>query len=410
VHFNAAPVQNWKDISPRVGIAYDLFGNGKTAVRASIARYVNGEEVGTVINANPETTIGTTDTRTWKDLNGDKTIFNPDGSVQTTELGASTNSNFGKVIPSNTTTDPSVLNGWGARPYNWEFQGSVQHQLVQNLSLNVSYYRRSFRNQVIQDNVPLGKNAYDGPFCITAPLNPNLPNGGGYPVCGLYDLKTQFVGQVQNVRKLASAAGGITDVYQGYDINVTSRFAKGTFIQGGILSQTRHYNTCNAPLIAGILQVNSPEARFCDQRFPYRPDLKLSGSHILPLDFNISATYQFSMLTSPNILATWSAPNALIAPALGRNLSGNALVKTVSLIEPGKVWGDNLNQLDLRFSKRFNLERTRFRVDADLYNLFNSNWPFSLNNTFSTLSSSNWMRPTNVLQGRLFKLGGQFDF
>jgi hypothetical protein len=417
-HFNAAPVQNWKDISPRVGIAYDLFGNGKTAIRASIARYVNGEEVGTVIAANPETTIGTTDTRTWTDCNHDKTIFNLDGSVQTctlpngsvvSELGPTTNTNFGKVIPSNTTTDPSVLNGWGARPYNWEFQGSVQHQLVRDLSLNVSYYRRSFGNQVIQDNVPLGKNAYDGPFCITAPTNPNLPNGGGYQVCGLYDLKTTFVGQVQNVRRLASAAGGITDVYQGYDVNVTSRFAKGTFIQGGILSQTRHYNTCNAPLLGANLQVNSPEARFCDQTFPLRPDMKLSGSHKLPWDFNISATYQFSMLTSPNILATWSAPNSVIQPALGRNLSVGT-TKTISLIEPGKVWGDNLNQLDLRFSKRFNLEKTHLRVDADLYNAINSNWPFSLNNTFSTAATSNWLRPTNVLQGRLFKLGGQFDF
>jgi hypothetical protein len=91
-------------------------------------------------------------------------------------------------------------------------------------------------------------------------------------------------------------------------------------------------------------------------------------------------------------------------------LSGNAQTKTVALIEPGKVWGDNLNQFDLRLSKRFGLEKTHFRVDADLYNLFNSNWPFSLNNTFSTAATSQWLRPTNVLQGRLFKLGGQFDF
>jgi hypothetical protein len=232
-------------------------------------------------------------------------------------------------------------------------------------------------------------------------------------VCGLYDLKTTFVGVVQNVRRLAKAAGGITDVYQGYDINVTSRFAKGTFIQGGVLSQTRHYNACNAPFqgTSTTLQVNSPEARFCNQTFPLRPDLKLSGSHTFPLDFIVSATYQFSMLSAPNVLANWSAPNSVIFPALGRNLSAGATAtKTILLIEPGKVWGDNLNQLDLRFSKRFTLEKTHFRVDADLYNLFNSNWPFSLNTTFSTAPTSQWMRPTNVLQGRLFKLGGQFDF
>jgi len=42
--------------------------------------------------------------------------------------------------------------------------------------------------------------------------------------------------------------------------------------------------------------------------------------------------------------------------------------------------------------------------------VFNSNWPFTVNNTFSTAATSQWLRPTNVLQGRLFKIGAQFDF
>jgi hypothetical protein len=61
-------------------------------------------------------------------------------------------------------------------------------------------------------------------------------------------------------------------------------------------------------------------------------------------------------------------------------------------------------------SKRFEFGRYRFRVDADLYNAFNSNWPFTVNTTFSTASSSAWMWPTNALQSRFFKIGGQFDF
>ena len=70
----------------------------------------------------------------------------------------------------------------------------------------------------------------------------------------------------------------------------------------------------------------------------------------------------------------------------------------------------NLNQVDLRASKRFKFAQYRFRIDVDAYNVLNSNWPFTVTNTFSTLASSQWLRPTNVLQSRFFKLGAQFDF
>ena len=162
------------------------------------------------------------------------------------------------------------------------------------------------------------------------------------------------------------------------------------------------------------MQMDSPESRFCDSLSPYRPDVKLLGSHTLPWNVVASATYQFTR--GPNVLANFSAPNSLVAPALGRNLAACPATgvctstKLVSLIEPGTVYGENLNQLDLRVSKRLTIERYRVRFDVDLYNVFNSNWPFSLNNTFSTTTTSTWMRPTNVLQGRLFKIGGQIEF
>jgi hypothetical protein len=419
-HFDGFDVQNWKDVSPRLGVSYDLFGDGKTAVKFSVARYVNGEAAGTAAANNPQTTIGRTDTRTWTD-NGDFTIFNADGSVQTNELGPSTNVNFGKLVPSTTSTDPTVLNGWGARQYNWEYTVSVQRELAPRVALTAGYYRRSFGNQTVIDNQLTDSSSFDGPFCIPAPSSPDLPGGGGFQVCGLYDIKSTAQGQVRNIRTHAKNFGGIEDVFTGFDINVNARLRTGTFVSGGINAQKRTVNTCDTPLAAavpgvvvaafaaGSQQADSPESRFCDQTFPFRPDVKLVASHTLPWDFVVSGTYQFTQ--GPNILANWAAPNSIIAPALGRNLAAGATAtKTVQLIEPGTVYGEHLNQLDLRASKRFGFDRYRFRVDADLYNVFNSNWPFTLNNTFSTAATSQWMRPTNVLQGRLFKIGAQFDF
>src|SRR4029077_12413095 len=119
----------------------------------------------------------------------------------------------------------------------------------------------------------------------------------------------------------------------------------------------------------------------------------------------------------PSVLASWQTPNAtVIATALGRNLSFGATTKQVQLIQAGTVYGTdfggvNLNQLDLRVSKRFTVNRLRLRLHGHLYNVFNNNWPFTVTTTFSsTGSTSAWLRPTNVLQGRFFKLGAQVEF
>jgi hypothetical protein len=437
LHTAGFDVNNWKDVSPRVGVAYDLFGTGKTALKFSVARYVNGENVTTAAFVNPQNSIQRTDTRAWNDQNPalggnrDQKIFNADGSLQSAEIGASTNPNFGKSVIS-TTYDPDVLNGWGVRPYNWEYAATIQHELVPRVSISAGWYRRSYGNQTTIDDQNLSQASFDGPFCITAPLDPNLPGGGGYPVCGLYDIKPSANSlPVQNIRTLASNFGGVTDVVNGIDIGVNARLRDGTLVQGGIGAGTRHYDTCNAPLESatrGVTAlafavdtstVDNPQKQFCDQTFPFRPDVKAFASHPFPWDIIVSGTYQFSRGVQnplqPSIVADWAVPNATIAAALGRSLA-TGTTKTVRLIEPGTVYstefgGVNLNQLDLRVSKLFRFNRYRFRIDADLYNAFNNNWPFTLNTTFSnSTTTSAWLRPTNVLQGRFFKIGGQFDF
>ena len=83
----------------------------------------------------------------------------------------------------------------------------------------------------------------------------------------------------------------------------------------------------------------------------------------------------------------------------------------MNLIAVGADYGpNNLSQLDLRLSKRIKIDNVRFRVDGDFYNVFNSDWPFTVTSTFSTAATSAWLRPTNVLQARFFKIGVHFDF
>jgi hypothetical protein len=179
--------------------------------------------------------------------------------------------------------------------------------------------------------------------------------------------------------------------------------AQSTFINAGVNMQRRLLDSCNTTT------VDSPEGQFCRTLTPYQPDFKLSLSRTLPASFVISGSYQFS--PGPQITATWNAPNAIIAPALGRNLAAGATAtKSVQLIEPGTLYAEHLNQFDIRLSRRFTVGRYRLRADANLYNIFNNDFVNSVNTTFSTTAASQFMRPTNVLQGRLFKVGGQIEF
>ena len=128
---------------------------------------------------------------------------------------------------------------------------------------------------------------------------------------------------------------------------MNARFQNGTFIQGGVNAQRRHQDYCNAPIIASVpgvtgttnLQADNPESRFCDSTSPFRPDVKFLVSHRFPWDVLVSGSYQFTQ--GPNILATWAAPNSLIAPALGRNLAAGATAtKTIALVEPNTLYGE----------------------------------------------------------------------
>lgn len=124
-------VPNWNDINPRVGVAYDLFGTGKTALKASVNRYVTQAVFGFTANANPFQTTVNTATRGWNDANrnyipeGDPLNPLPNGEF----TGTLSNLNFGKSLVT-TRLDPDVSEGRGKRGYNWEYTASVQHELI----------------------------------------------------------------------------------------------------------------------------------------------------------------------------------------------------------------------------------------------------------------------------------------
>ena len=221
-HFDAADnIPNWKDWSPRVGAAYDLFGNGKTAIKGAVGRYVAFQNNAGIISANaPASRLSLTDQRSWAD--------NGDYIVQESELGPSTNANFGTLVTT-TTYSPDLLTG--NRPYSWQASLQVQQDIGRGLALNFGYFRTWYGNQTVTRNRAVTAADFD-PYCVTASTNALLPGGGGNQICGLFDVKPAKVRRSDTLIDLASKYGDPSQVYNGVDVNLTARLGGGSLCAG----------------------------------------------------------------------------------------------------------------------------------------------------------------------------------
>ena len=123
----------------------------------------------------------------------------------------------------------------------------------------------------------------------------------------------------------------------------------------------------------------------------------------------ISGTYQLS--PGPTITAIWNAPNSVDrAGARPQSVGGRDRDQERPTDRAGDALRRALTQLDLRLSQALHVRPLPLRADVSLYNVFNNDLVSAINTDFSTTASNEFLRPTGVLQGRLFKIGGQLEF
>lgn len=414
-------VPNWKDITPRIGAAWDVMGNGKTAIKASFGRYNETESNGVAQNNAPANLISTGTNRSWSDADRD---FFPDCdlSIRTAngECGALRNPAFGLPVRVNT-WDPEVLEGWFVRPYAWQVNVNLQQELRSGMALSAGYYYTTYGNQRATMNRALTNGDYDS-YCITAPVDPRLRSAGGKQFCGYVDPRRLPV--PDNFITAAKNIGKISDTYNGFEVALQYRFGKGGLLQGGFSSGRQITDSCgliNANLTvaanigpgraaAGDVPRSSGNGGFCRESRDLSEQLqvKLQGAYPLPYGFQLSGTVQ--SLPGIPLYAQIVTPRA-VTSTLGRALSTGSA--NLALFEPWTEFEDRLLQVDMRVSKWFNIGKLRMQGQLDLYNLTNANTVLATQNSFDPATEAllgRFHQPTTILGARLMKFGVQVEW
>ncbi len=406
-------VPHWRNLSPRLGLAYDLFGTGRTAIKASLGHYpdrVNASAQNPVNNLTRNTTL------TWNDVNRnfipDCDLHNPAGDSSRGDIcGPWASQNFGQARVDTIYTD-EAREGFNKQSYNWQGSVSVQHELRPGVGLNVGYFRTWYGGFLVTDNPLLNSTTYD-PYCLTAPVDSRLPsNISGQPVCGFYDVKPAFFGVTGgSVKQVSSVGATRTQVFNGVDVTASARLARGLQVQGGLSVGRTVLGNCSV--------VDSPEQRpgFCDETPPWSAGTQVKFLVVFPLPYDVQTSVVYQNVPGIPITASFVATNANIRTTLGRDLTACtgsvgacSQTVTVQLLPNTALYEPRLNQVDLRFGRALNLGGTRkLRGSLDLLNLFNVNNVMRMNDRISATNNA-WQNALQVLTGRLIKVGAQFDF
>jgi hypothetical protein len=394
---------NWTDWAPRFAMVYDVFGNGKTAVKYSLNRYNQQRTTGIAADYNPFRSLTTT--LPWRDANGNDIAEGERGCTGYPRVGCeidftSLSANFGLA----------ALNEYGEYPRTWNLESAleVQHEILPRLSGSASWFRGNFHNLTTTINRSWSHADYS-PYTVYNPLT-------GEPI------------QVF-ARSLAAAARPTSNLdtfdparermYESFNFEFNARPGRGIFVFGGLAVERQLDIACTAPddpnvpaTIGGVANVaNAPFCNDHNNDVPYRKSFKLSGTVPLPWGINMSAVFQSNNGTASSRLmiatrgitrypASCPAPcpaGQIIAPS---NVFGQTSL-AVALVDADTVYTDRITQLDLRFGRTFQFGRVRVIPSLEIFNVNNSDAIITYASTNTLNAGSSYLRPNSIMQPRM---------
>jgi hypothetical protein len=333
--------------------------------------------------------------------------------------------------------NPDVLQGWNKRNWDWQFSAGIQHQLVQRVSLDVNYSRRWWGNFYLTQNRALTAADYDE-VTLTAPVDPRLPNGGGYPVTFLERNNRQALGVSDPYYTSDKDFGDETHYWHGVDVTLNARMGNGLSFQGGTSTGRAVRDTCDTnidtPNVKG--RVGNELAGGCINPEPFLTNVRGNVSYTIPwIDVLASGVFQYrpGPARSANLQITnndiiWEQDSAARAGTQFFGVTGSTSTQTVNLLDNNDLYGEGLRLFDLTFRKNLRFAGKRLSLGLDVYNIFNSDGPLAYNNTYTAFRQpdgswvadnpatptvaevQDWGRITQITNPRFARFSMTFDF
>ncbi|MFN2447629.1 MAG: carboxypeptidase regulatory-like domain-containing protein [Vicinamibacterales bacterium] len=407
-------VPNWKDWAPRFSAVYDLFGNGKTALKYSINRYNQIRTTGIAANYNPF--LSQTATLPWRDISGDDIAQGERNCTGYPRVGceidfSGLSSNFGIA----------ALNEFGDYPRTWNLEQAVeiQHELLTGLSVSGAFFSGGLRNLTSTINQSWSLADY-APFTFYNPIT-------GQP----FEVFARSVQASQRpTRNLDTFDPDRKHRYQAFSFEGKWRMPWGGQVFGGTSIERERFRSCTAPddpnyvnytgldvfgaSVGGILNYNTQ--RFCDEfahDIPFRKSYKLAGT--MPIKWGIDFSVAFQSNDSPDSLrqmqvtrgvsrypATCPAPCPAGQIIMPTGVFGQSAL-SINLEAQRATFVERITQLDFKVSRTFRFGRMSVLPVFEVFNVNNSDAIISYVST-DALNTA-FLRPNSIMQGRMYGLG-----
>jgi hypothetical protein len=351
--------------------------------------------------------------------------------VDTCAAATGTAPNFGKLGAA-TQVDPAVLSGWGVRPNDYQTTFTIQQEIVPRVSAEFSYTRRSWNSFFVTDDLTRRGdiNSYYETYTLTAPLDPRLPDGGGYPITRYLPTPAALAVAPQAFLMREEDLGATrSSTWSGFDVTINARLRGGLTTQLGTTTGRGKVNTCDVDPLYNHVNANTgaidgPDSRGCNDVEPWMTTLRGLATYTIPkIDVLVSSVIRSQpealLAGTANTTAQWQVPNSVIIAALGH--SHPSLTPTGTTVVPlghndRRIYaGERRTQIDMRFAKILRFGHTRSNIGVDLNNLLNTNYATGFNTTYAysagnTANGGTWANPTSIYTPRFVRINYTLNF